>query len=287
MLRAHWALGEGQDPQDVEWAFDGERIWLVQARPATHLRRAVPGEVAALPTYWSTANIKDAVPGVVCTSRGVCLDHRRRAGVCRSDRGRIRAASRGRGCSTDSWTGLLRADADAVGFARFAGCGACRVRAGHGRAPARNRVGRRDEGRQAPPRQSAAPARAQGVEGVRAPRGGGETPGRGSPSHSRAPVPEMSRAELSNVFEHLMRVHDRLDPAVGLANIASGPWELGLMGILQPMFGDRARAVMGRLLAGTGSVSSAEHGYARPSPGEHRAHRSRGPRLAEGEGSSG
>ena len=72
----------------------------------------------------------------------------------------------------------------------------------------------------------------------------------------------MSRAELSNVFEHLMRVHDRLDPAVGLANMASGPWELGLMGILQPMFGERARAVMGRLLAGTGSVSSAEHGYA-------------------------
>ncbi len=37
--RVHWALGEGQDPQDIEWAFDGRRFWLLQARPATHLPR--------------------------------------------------------------------------------------------------------------------------------------------------------------------------------------------------------------------------------------------------------
>ncbi len=72
---------------------------------------------------------------------------------------------------------------------------------------------------------------------------------------------DLSRAEMGDVFERLLRVHDRLDPAVGLANMASGPWELGLTGVLTPLFGDRARAVMGRLLAGTGTVSSAEHGY--------------------------
>ena len=73
---------------------------------------------------------------------------------------------------------------------------------------------------------------------------------------------ELSRPELGDIVERLQRVHDRLDPAVGLANMASGPWEIALTGVLTPLFGDRARAVMGRLLAGTGAVSSAEHGYA-------------------------
>src|SRR5690606_15104902 len=27
--RVEWALGEGQDPQDVEWAYDGATFWLV------------------------------------------------------------------------------------------------------------------------------------------------------------------------------------------------------------------------------------------------------------------
>jgi pyruvate,water dikinase len=64
--RVHWALGEGQDPQDVEWAYDGERLWLLQARPVTKAPRTGWPETAVLPRYWSTANIKDGVPGVVC-----------------------------------------------------------------------------------------------------------------------------------------------------------------------------------------------------------------------------
>jgi pyruvate,water dikinase len=59
-------LGEGQDPQDVEWAYDGERLWLLQARPVTKAPRTGWPETAVLPRYWSTANIKDGVPGVVC-----------------------------------------------------------------------------------------------------------------------------------------------------------------------------------------------------------------------------
>jgi pyruvate,water dikinase len=64
--RVHWALGEGQDPQDVEWAYDGERLWLLQARPVTKVPRTGWPETAALPRYWSTANLKDGAPGVVC-----------------------------------------------------------------------------------------------------------------------------------------------------------------------------------------------------------------------------
>lgn len=62
--RVQWALGEGRDPQDVEWAYDGERIWILQARPVTVLPRAGWSATAALPCYWSTANLKDNIPGV-------------------------------------------------------------------------------------------------------------------------------------------------------------------------------------------------------------------------------
>lgn len=63
--RVLWALGDGQEPQDVEWTFDGERFWLVQARPVTHVPHVILPAVAALPTIWSNANTKDVLPGVL------------------------------------------------------------------------------------------------------------------------------------------------------------------------------------------------------------------------------
>ncbi len=62
--RVEWALGDGQDPQDVEWAYDGERLWLVQARPVTKVPRVTFPEVAHLPIVWSNANLKEVVSGV-------------------------------------------------------------------------------------------------------------------------------------------------------------------------------------------------------------------------------
>jgi pyruvate,water dikinase len=38
-VRIEWALGEGQEPQDVEWVFDGQQFWVVQSRPITNLPR--------------------------------------------------------------------------------------------------------------------------------------------------------------------------------------------------------------------------------------------------------
>jgi pyruvate,water dikinase len=63
VLRVHWALGQGQEPQDVEWASDGGQFWLVQARPVTRLPRPTFPAVAHLPVIWSNANLKDIVPG--------------------------------------------------------------------------------------------------------------------------------------------------------------------------------------------------------------------------------
>jgi pyruvate,water dikinase len=47
-----------------------------------------------------------------------------------------------------------------------------------------------------------------------------------------------------------------------VANSAEAPWEIALEFQLKPLFGDQTRSTMGKLLAGTGSVTSAEHGYA-------------------------
>jgi pyruvate,water dikinase len=66
-LRVQWALGDGQDPQDLEWAHDGRRFWLLQARPATGVPRPAYPALAHRPVIWSNANLKDSLPGVVST----------------------------------------------------------------------------------------------------------------------------------------------------------------------------------------------------------------------------
>ncbi|HZL71893.1 MAG TPA: PEP/pyruvate-binding domain-containing protein, partial [Planctomycetota bacterium] len=53
--RIHWDLGDGQDPQDVEWAHDGRRFWFLQSRPVTRLPRHTFEAARSLPLYWSTA----------------------------------------------------------------------------------------------------------------------------------------------------------------------------------------------------------------------------------------
>jgi rifampicin phosphotransferase len=66
-LRVQWALGEGQDPQDLEWAHDGRQFRLLQARPATRVPRPTYPALAQRPVIWSNANLKDSLPGVVST----------------------------------------------------------------------------------------------------------------------------------------------------------------------------------------------------------------------------
>lgn len=51
--------GSAGAPCDVEWAWDGERAWLLQVRPVTAAAwRPAPGE-------WTSANLREAMPGVV------------------------------------------------------------------------------------------------------------------------------------------------------------------------------------------------------------------------------
>lgn len=65
--RIAWALGDGQKPQDIEWAFDGNEFWIVQARPVTNLPYPTADEIKDIPIIWSNANFKDAIPGVQTT----------------------------------------------------------------------------------------------------------------------------------------------------------------------------------------------------------------------------
>jgi rifampicin phosphotransferase len=62
--RVQDALGHMEQPQDIEWAHDGERFWLLQARPVTTLPAPTFAAVADQPVCWSNANLRDVLPGV-------------------------------------------------------------------------------------------------------------------------------------------------------------------------------------------------------------------------------
>lgn len=49
-------------PQDVEWAWDGDRCWILQSRPITTL---APSVAARPEIVWGNANLKDVIPGLV------------------------------------------------------------------------------------------------------------------------------------------------------------------------------------------------------------------------------
>jgi len=66
-LRVYEALGSGIVHQDMEWAFDGNRFFVLQARPVTNLREPNFPEIAGQPVIWSNANLKDVMPHVQST----------------------------------------------------------------------------------------------------------------------------------------------------------------------------------------------------------------------------
>ncbi|UXI70685.1 PEP/pyruvate-binding domain-containing protein [Tahibacter amnicola] len=47
---------------DVEWVWDGERFWIVQARPITVRNRQTYAALKTQPTVWSRGNSRDVVP---------------------------------------------------------------------------------------------------------------------------------------------------------------------------------------------------------------------------------
>ena len=74
IVRVHWALGDGDAPQDVEWAWDGRTFWMLQSRPVTKLPRwTFPGVPTGAP-IWSDANIRDSLPRPLTVATWSLLD---------------------------------------------------------------------------------------------------------------------------------------------------------------------------------------------------------------------
>ncbi|ACV64548.1 pyruvate phosphate dikinase PEP/pyruvate- binding [Desulfofarcimen acetoxidans DSM 771] len=75
LLRVLYALGDGEQHQDVEWVFDGREFVLVQARPVTSLPRNTFPALKGQPDIWSNGNYRDAVPMVQSPlNRRLCID---------------------------------------------------------------------------------------------------------------------------------------------------------------------------------------------------------------------
>lgn len=65
ITRVFDSLGKGEEPQDIEWAFDGNDFVLLQARPVTTLPDCTFEAIKNQPAVWSNANYRDAVPMVI------------------------------------------------------------------------------------------------------------------------------------------------------------------------------------------------------------------------------
>lgn len=54
-------LGAFETPQDIEWVWDGDRLWLVQARPVTRQPEPMPAAISGQPLLWSDANVREVM----------------------------------------------------------------------------------------------------------------------------------------------------------------------------------------------------------------------------------
>lgn len=65
ITRVFDALGDGEQHQDIEWAFDGQELYLLQARPVTALPDYSLEAVKNQALVWSNCNYRDAIPMVL------------------------------------------------------------------------------------------------------------------------------------------------------------------------------------------------------------------------------
>jgi pyruvate,water dikinase len=256
--RAQWALGGGQDPQDIEWAYDGRQLWLLQARPVTGLPRAGWPATARMPRYWSTANLKDNQPYGWCEFSWSALD--------------------------EVVADVLFSALTAVGYPVPPGMEA--IRRFHGRGffdltamqygfydafgilPAQlvNTIGGQQPEIDVPsePYRGAAGRRRRWA-GLRLLRLVWNVAQRARPAVRRQMEEQRrlsatdfrrcSLAEIEEVFREIAGLQETLIQTVGLANAASGPWKMELEAAIED------RGLVDRLQAGSGAVASAEHGY--------------------------
>ena len=256
--RVHWALGDGQDPQDVEWAYDGAQLWLVQARPVTRLPRPGWPEVAAMPRYWSTANLKDCQPGVLCDLSWSMLSdivgdaaYATQIAVGYSMPPGVEVIRRFHGRGFFDLTLMQWAFYDAFGLTPedvVKQIGGQQPEIAVPPDPLKGRAGRRRILASLrllrlvwnqPPKAQAAIQKLfeyqRNLEKI---------------DWTRYTVPELAKA-----IDELATVQVQFLPVQGVANATSGPWRLAFEAILKD------EGLIARLQAGTSAVASAEQGY--------------------------
>ncbi len=64
VLRIFESLGESEQHQDIEWAYDGKEFFMLQARPATAIPRYTFEAMKNRIDIWSNGNYRDAAPMV-------------------------------------------------------------------------------------------------------------------------------------------------------------------------------------------------------------------------------
>ena len=263
--RIHWALGDGDRPQDVEWAHDGEHFWILQARPVTGAPHYTFEAVKQLPVIWSTANIKDAVPGVVSTFSWSMIQ--------------------------EAIDGILYAGPRLLGFDIPPGLQSVKRIDGHayfdltalqwcwydlvGVTPAQTvaAIGGHQPEIPMPPGDPLS-----GPAGQRRKRtklkalwlmfGFHRRFRRALRAHLTAvrdlaalPWPQLPNAALLDSIARMVELHERLDPLVGFSNGYASIFKDLLETQLRKLAGERAPGLLARLLAGSGQVISAEQGY--------------------------
>jgi rifampicin phosphotransferase len=256
--RIRWALGEGQDPQDIEWAYDGALLWFLQARPVTRLPRAGWPETAALPRYWSTGNIKDAVPGVVCEFTwsllcdivGELAYAAQKAAGYRMPPG-MEVVRRFEGRGFFDLTLMQWAFYDAFGIPP---AGLVKMLGGQQPEipvppdPMKGAAGRRRKmaSLRLVWRLWNSPAKRQAAI---------ENHLNDEREMARMDWRSASRADMLDYVAGATAKQLALLPVVGLANSGSGPWQVALNGAVKDL------ALISGLQAGSGGVASAEQGY--------------------------
>lgn len=263
--RVQWALGDGQDPQDIEWAFDGSTFWLVQARPVTKMPRYTFTGAENLPVYWSNANLKDALPGVlsplawsmtlVMVRRNLYASHE--AAGYDIPPG-LEAMRRFSGRAYFDITSLFWAYYDGLGltakeFNRNLGGHQPEIPAPEANPMKGPHALRRSRTRFKMLRaimrtDKMLPGLIQACfDGVRKYRG--------------VDLTHASEDELRQILDEQVESAYHFGPYSMIANASGGIWHDLLENALAKIVPDEAYAVAAQLVAGSGSVVSAEHGY--------------------------
>ena len=264
-MRVHWALGEGQDPQDIEWAYDGDAFYLLQARPVTAFPFHTFEGAKQFPIYWSNANIKDAVPGVtglfswslirqviddVLYATHTAADYPIPPG--------IQTVRRFDGHAYFDFSGMQWYYYDAFGVLPS---DTVKSIGGHQpEIPLGDENPLRDpEGKRRNKARLRLMRRMWGLdkEFKATIARHFEELGRIVPND----LTRLSRAELTAIMRCIQGLLEVLHPLIGLANAYSNVWKDGLEKTLEAVAGDETPALMNGLLTGAGNITSAEQGY--------------------------